>query len=1319
MIFSSPPFPVRWLGAAFVLMALLFGGRCLHAQSDQTWINGSGLWDLSSPHWSGAVPWTNGNNAIFGGTGETVTVDENVSVNHLTFNASGFNLTGNGLLGLLGGSIIDIANAAHLATIDAVISSGAITKTGAGTLVLSRQNTFDGDVLINAGIMRLTHGGGLGSAIGTTTVVSGARLELNGGITVTGETLTINGTGGANSSGALQSLTGTNEWAGNILLGAGGSRLGSNGPSATLLVSGVIDDGASTFGLAIRNAHETGQVILSGASTYGGSTDVVVGILKIAGSDNRLPVGTTLNLGNASNISTSTFDLNGFNQQLAGLGSFGSAMLRTITNTSATSSTLTVEAAFSTAVSAVFSGNLSLVKAGTGTLTLNGQPDAANPGIFFPNTFSGGITVNAGTLTLAGPNAIGGDITVNNISTTLNLNEANTFGGRVIVNAGAAIVNHALGLGNTAGITEVRSGANGRLILGNGVTVAGETIQIAGGGDNNGALQSAAGGTATWAGPVIAASGSRLGGGVGGTLNIDGVISGGGGGGILFGRGSNSTTVLNAVNTYAGPTSMFANGGTGARLVLGVDNAIPATSALNTIGALATQPMRLDLNGKVLTLAGLDSAANHAGGVFLEVTTGLAASSTLTISSATIYNFSGLISDGTGTLHLIKEGTGTQRFFGNHTYTGTTTVRAGTLQIGLGTAAAPFGSNGRLASPDLQLEGGILRLDNLGLSNNSADRLADAAVLTFRGGSLVYAGSDQAATNSTETVDALAFARGIAPVTISYGGTNMALFTAGELLRSAGGGLGFINGLNLGADGTSISGIARLFVTAPPTLVGTTAALSTGINAAAKDTSIVPYLLGVATTTSGGTGTAGTVPNTFLTYHPDTGLRPLNPTDEFTSNAIVAGHNTRVTAATAVTTSTSINSLVLEGSAFSLSIASGNTLTVESGAILFASGSEPRIDGPGTLNFGSREGIITINSTGNTFLTAPMTGSGGITYHGTGTLVLGGQQNSYTGDTVLRVANVIPQASSLGPAGAPTSGAFGRGRLILDGSTIRATTGAPITIANELVIRADTTIPAATPAQNLIFTGPVTLEGGDRLITHQSSANTVFAGVIGDGGNDLALRVAGTGTGAVVLSGDNTYSGGTSVEGTTLLVNNTSGSGTGTGDVTVGNTGTLGGTGTIGGDLTTVGAGGRLSAGVPGVAGGVGTLTFSEALTTEAGSTWLVDIVQDQNGVSDRVNVGGALNLDGASFLPNFTGDFTNGHVYTIASYGSLSGTFDGWADGAVISNYQISYGSGTAGVITLTAVPEPGTLALLGTALGGLFWRRLRRLRAAGRGSE
>jgi len=224
-----------------------------------------------------------------------------------------------------------------------VISSGAITKTGGGTLFLGRANTFSGDVLINAGALRLTHAGGLGSTAGPTTVASGARLELSGGITVTGETLTINGTGG-NNFGAIQSVSGANIWDGNIVLGSTAARIGG-GVGGPLTVTGSVSDGGTGRILAVRGANANSETILSGVSTYGGSTDIIVGILKLSGGSDRLPVGTVLRIGNSANVEEASFDLNGQNQQVAGLVDLGPLIPRTVTNSALAGSTLTVNKA--------------------------------------------------------------------------------------------------------------------------------------------------------------------------------------------------------------------------------------------------------------------------------------------------------------------------------------------------------------------------------------------------------------------------------------------------------------------------------------------------------------------------------------------------------------------------------------------------------------------------------------------------------------------------------------------------------------------------------------------------------------------------------------------------------------------------------------------------------------------------------------------------------------------------------------------------------------------------------------------------------------
>lgn len=90
------------------------------------------------------------------------------------------------------------------------------------------------------------------------------------------------------------------------------------GGGATLIVSGAIADATTAAALNIRTG-AAGLVELSAANTYGGATNLIAGNLRIAGADNRLPIGSTLNVGNSGNQDFATFDLNGFNQTVGGL----------------------------------------------------------------------------------------------------------------------------------------------------------------------------------------------------------------------------------------------------------------------------------------------------------------------------------------------------------------------------------------------------------------------------------------------------------------------------------------------------------------------------------------------------------------------------------------------------------------------------------------------------------------------------------------------------------------------------------------------------------------------------------------------------------------------------------------------------------------------------------------------------------------------------------------------------------------------------------------------------------------------------------------
>jgi hypothetical protein len=93
-----------------------------------------------------------------------------------------------------------------------------------------------------------------------------------------------------------------------------------------LRINGVIDDGPGSYDVQFRG-YGTGIMVVSGANTYGGKTEVVVAIVRLDGGDNRLPTGTQLIIGNGSNVESATFDLNGYNQEVALLDDIGTVIL--------------------------------------------------------------------------------------------------------------------------------------------------------------------------------------------------------------------------------------------------------------------------------------------------------------------------------------------------------------------------------------------------------------------------------------------------------------------------------------------------------------------------------------------------------------------------------------------------------------------------------------------------------------------------------------------------------------------------------------------------------------------------------------------------------------------------------------------------------------------------------------------------------------------------------------------------------------------------------------------------------------------------------
>ena len=334
---------------------------------------GSNLWDLATTA-----------NWLENATARVFRDKRNVSITDTGSNSPAIALTGSLQPGSL--TVTNSTKAFTLSGSGSLDGTTGLTKSGTNTLTLTTSNSYSGPTAINAGVINIQDNTALGTAAGATTVATNARLELQGNITVTGETLTISGSGGTSFfNGALNSKSDTNTWTGPVILAADDTRIGAI--AGTLEISGPIDDGSNTFGIVVRNSDAAGTVIFSAANTYGGATTLVGGTTKLAGGDNRLPIGTTLKLG-LSNAS-GKLDLAGFNQEVAGIAVTQTSGTYTNQITSATPATLTVNATTDSTFAAPITGSAALTKSGPATLTLTAA-----------STYTGPTTVNSGKLLL-------------------------------------------------------------------------------------------------------------------------------------------------------------------------------------------------------------------------------------------------------------------------------------------------------------------------------------------------------------------------------------------------------------------------------------------------------------------------------------------------------------------------------------------------------------------------------------------------------------------------------------------------------------------------------------------------------------------------------------------------------------------------------------------------------------------------------------------------------------------------------------------------------------------------------------------------------
>ena len=300
--------------------------------------------------------------------------------------------------------------------------SGGVNVTS-GILTLSNaNNTYTGVTAIGAGAGRVVLvtannalgaiGSGNETTIAGTVGLTGSRLGFSGGINYSAKEKVI-GAGSGDNRGFIQSVSGSNTFAGDIELSADGqSRIGTqNGAQLTLTGNITQSSGVTSASLLFRTGDLNGDfVTLSGTgNSFGGDSQVFTSLatageyagLRI-GADNAHPTNLTVQNFSSASGSQTALDLNGKNQALNGLASTGAGTLNIINLDTVNTSTLTLNptADKNSGANIVILGGS---PGGTPLGVINVVKDGAFAQTFGGNsTYTGTTAVSAGTLFVTG-----------------------------------------------------------------------------------------------------------------------------------------------------------------------------------------------------------------------------------------------------------------------------------------------------------------------------------------------------------------------------------------------------------------------------------------------------------------------------------------------------------------------------------------------------------------------------------------------------------------------------------------------------------------------------------------------------------------------------------------------------------------------------------------------------------------------------------------------------------------------------------------------------------------------------------------------------
>lgn len=377
-----------------------------------------------------------------------------------------------------------------------VIGAANLTKVGGGLITLSGANTYTGLTVVNNGFLRLSSAGSLGNSYGVVienpanpAASDTNALQLAGGFTYgTGISAVLRNnstTNVANARAAMENQAGNNTWAGGIILDGGanqaltstagvftvnGNISQSSTPSTQLFIRGAstgIINGNFNLGTATLVKTDPGTWTINSTGNVQGNVTLGNGTL-ILNNNNAVSPSAALTLGeNNGNVTKVTINA-GFTQ---GFASIANSTVTTSGQTIDGAGTLDVGAAGTNVtvtdtavandltISTLISGAGALTKLGTGNLLLNSTstaPVVVNAGTLSGTSTTPSLTLASGTVLVPGTPTTAGTVTTNALTLT---------DGTIAVNLGASGSDlvQVNGSVTQSGTTTIAVSANGSL----------------------------------------------------------------------------------------------------------------------------------------------------------------------------------------------------------------------------------------------------------------------------------------------------------------------------------------------------------------------------------------------------------------------------------------------------------------------------------------------------------------------------------------------------------------------------------------------------------------------------------------------------------------------------------------------------------------------------------------------------------------------------------------------------------------------------------------------------------------------------------------